>query len=86
MKCWILRRISTEVRNAKTLTIVRVRCLARRREPTQPIDVKRSVLVKVMTNWLCTDGAKERGPGVIITCTQIQVAGKVIERPSHKAR
>ena len=31
-----------KVRNAKTLTIVvRVWCLARRREPTQPIDVKK---------------------------------------------
>ena len=38
------RLISTEVRNAKTLTIlVRVRCLARRREPTQPIDVEKRV-------------------------------------------
>ena len=36
------RRMSTEVRNAKTLTIVvRVRCFARRREPTQPIDMKK---------------------------------------------
>ena len=38
------RRISTEVRNAKNLTIVvRVRCLARRRDPTQPIDVEKRV-------------------------------------------
>ena len=37
------RRISTEVSNAKTLTIVvRVRCLARRRESTQPIDVEKA--------------------------------------------
>ena len=87
MKCRILRRISTEVRNAKTLTIaVRERCLARRRNPTQPIDVEKSVLVNVMTNRLCTDRGKERCPGVIITCSQIQVVGKVIERSSHKAR
>ena len=46
----------------------------------------KSVLVKVMTNRLCTDRGKERCPGMIITCAQIQVAGKVIERSSHKAR
>ena len=88
VKCWILRRISTEVMNAKTLTnVVRERCLARRRNPTQPIVVEKSVLVNVMTNRLCTDRGKERCPGVIIiTCTQIQVAGKVVERSSHKAR
>ena len=44
VKCRIFRRISTEVKNAKTLTIVvHVRCLARRREPTQPIDVEKRV-------------------------------------------
>ena len=87
VKCRILRRISTEVRNAKTLTVVvRERCLARRRYPTQPTDVEKSVLANVMTNQFCTDRGKERCPGVIITCTQIQVAGKVIERSSHKAR
>ena len=33
-----------KVWNANTLTIVvRVRCLARRREPTQPIDVEKRV-------------------------------------------
>ena len=46
----------------------------------------KSVLVKVMTNRSCTDRGKERCPGMIITCAQIQVAGKVIERSSHKAR
>ena len=36
--------MSTEVRNAKTMTIVvRIRCLARRRDPTQPIDVEKRV-------------------------------------------
>ena len=39
-----------------------------------------------MTNRLCTDRGKERCPGMIITCAQIQVAGKVVERSSHKAR
>ena len=44
VKCRIFRRISTEVRNAKTLTIVvRIWCLAQRREPTQPIDVEKRV-------------------------------------------
>ena len=47
---------------------------------------KKSVLVKVMTNRLCTDRGKERCPGMIITCAQIQVAGKVVERSSHEAR
>ena len=42
--------------------------------------------MKVVTNRLRTDRGKERCPDVIITCTQIQVAGKVIERSSHKAR
>ena len=47
MKCRIFRRISTEVRNAKTLTIVvRVQCLAWRRDPTQPIDVEKRVGVR----------------------------------------
>ena len=46
----------------------------------------KSVLVKVMTNRLCTDRGKERCPGMIITCAQIQVAGKIVERSSHKAR
>ena len=56
VKWWILRPISTEVRNAKTMTIVvRERCLARRRDPTQPIDVEKFVLVNVMTDRLRTD-------------------------------
>ena len=46
----------------------------------------KSVLVKVMTNRLCTERGKERCPGMIITCAQIQVAGKIVERSSHKAR
>ena len=46
----------------------------------------KSVLVKVMTNRLCTDRGKERCPDMIITCAQVQVAGKVVERSSHKAR
>ena len=46
----------------------------------------KSVLVKVMTNRLCTDRGKDRCPGMIITCAQIQVAGKIVERSSHKAR
>ena len=45
-----------------------------------------SVLVKVVTNWLRIDRGEERCPGMIITCAQIQLAGKVIERSSHKAR
>ena len=45
-----------------------------------------SVLVKVVTNWLRTDRGKERCPGMIITCAQIQVAGKIVERSSHNAR
>ena len=44
-----------------------------------------SVLVKVVTNWLRIDRGKERCPGMIITCAQIQLAGKDIERSSHKA-
>ena len=80
------RRISTEVRNAKNLTIVvRVRCLARRRDTTQPIDVEKrvgesddkSVMYRQRQGTL---------PSMIITCAQIQVAGKVVERSSHKAR
>ena len=52
MKCRILRRISTEVRNAKTLTIVvRERCLARRRDPTRPIDVQKFVF-EIPCKWL----------------------------------
>ena len=42
--------------------------------------------MNVMTNRLFTDRGKERCPGMNITCAQIQLAGKVIERPSHKAR
>ncbi len=63
-----------------------VYCVSRGDENRRSQLMWKSVLVKVMTNRLCTDRGRERCPGMIITCAQIQVAGKVIERSSQKAR
>ena len=76
-----------KVKNAKTLTIVvRVRCLARRREPTQPKDVKKRAGEsddKLVMNRQRQGNVAQIWSSPVL---RFKLLGKVIERSSHKAR